>query len=944
MAATAFSLIGMISLKGVDDVTKHLTKMDKQIRKVQKSMVKTGKKLQAVGVGITKMVAPIAIASAGVAVFAGKMGKYADKLLDLSQITGLSVESLQEMEHVASVAGVSFEGLTGTISKFTNQVPEILKGTGAASDALKMLGVTILDSSGEIKSMDSLFPELLDKLRGVENVTHRNALAQDIFGRSLQDIAPVLGMTSKEFGEARKEAHSLGLVFSGGALSAANKYRIGAEKLQAQIGALGKDIAMSFIPLLTDTLIPAMQNTVIPAFRKVIAVVKSVADWFNTLSGPMQKTTLMWFGLLAVVGPVVMIIGKLMIAAKALVPLIKLLTFSQGALNAVMAANPIGLVVTAIVALIAAGIALYNNWGTVSAFLSSTWQAFVDLVVVGVSVIKEQFFNALAAFFSLAESMATFIPVLGERVTALKDKFKSLSNAEKKARAERSQATKETGLANAALLTYEETVAKATEDIAVLGEQEAQIATQRMAMEQEWSDKYIELTQTRAEALIAEKDIAIAEAERIGAETDTIEAFYQEQEKQRMQELTDKRIEHEQTWSDKVFELSATRIEKLNKERDEAIANAKKVGADTTDIQKFYREASLTVEKEKQEAIKQFEDTRKDEYTTYLAGKKEQDLQAKIEVADNEKEWNALHKELIAARQEELKKERDHAIANAEELGAKKEDIDKLYDEKLLTLSEESYDARKKLEFKLLKKKVKYWEKGLSTFASFAGQIGDLVNEYYETEIAQVKDKMNTQKKAIKASKMSEKDKAKALQALEKGTYKKVKAIKIKQAKEDKKLAIFNVIIATALAVMKVAASAPGFFIRIIAIAAIAALGITQIALIKRRPIPSFAKGGGVKGNRGGIEAQVGEGRETELIFPLKTGVNMLLDSLMNKLSGFRGMLPPTSVEDASSNVGVGTVNFHVGTLIADDAGIKKLERSMRKYRIQENQRRGYAQ
>lgn len=942
MAATAFSLIGMISLKGVEDVTKHLTKMDKQIRKVQREMGKFGKGLENTGKKLTQaFTAPILAVGAGFTLLAVKTGKYADQLLDLNQITGLSLGTLQELEHVSRVAGVSFEGLTGTISKLSNQIPEIVKGTGSAAEALIALGVTVTDSSGNIKDMDTLFPELLNSLRGVENVTQRNALAQDIFGRSLQDIAPVLGMTADEFDTVRKEAHAMGMVLSGSAINSANDFRVASEKLQAQFGALGRSVAITFMPVLTDVMIPVLKNKVLPALLKVGGMLKKVGDWFKNLSAPMQKTIMMWGVLLVAVGPVVMIMGKLIIAAKGLVPLIKLLTFSQGALNAVMAANPIGIVIVAIVALIAAGIALYNNWSKVSSFLKLSWQSFVDLVVVSVSHLKELFYNALTAYLSLAESMTTFLPFLGEKVTSLKKKFQALADKEKISRAERNKAAQDTVIATEVLAEYDVAVTQVTEDIGVLGAQEVLMAAQRIELEQAWSDKYTELTQSRAEALIAEKTVAIEEAERLGAETDTIEAFYAEKEKQRMQELTDARTEFEQQWTDKVTALSATRLEQLTKEKEEAIANAAEVGADTTAIKQFYQIESIKIEKEKQDAVKKFEQERTAEYTEYLQDKKSKDLQASLETLTNEEEWNDAHAQLIEMRKEEIEKEREHAITTAKDMGAEKEDIDKLYNEKLITLSKASYNKRKRYEEKLLKKKVRTWEKGLSSFADIAGQIGDLVHEYYDTEIALQNDKMKKQIKGIKNSKLSEKDKAKAIQGLEKKTYEKVKAIKIKQAKQDKKMAIFNVIIATALAIMKVAASAPGFFIRIAAIAAIAALGIVQIALIKRRPLPSFAKGGGVKGNRGGIEAQVGEGKETELIFPLKTGVNMLLDTLMSKLNSFGGTIPAVSPVPMAAG---GSMHLHVGTLIADKAGIKKLERAMRKYRIQENQRRGFAQ
>lgn len=54
---------------------------------------------------------------------------------------------------------------------------------------------------------------------------------------------------------------------------------------------------------------------------------------------------------------------------------IGLVTAAQWALNAAMDANPIGIVILAIAALIAAGVALYENWGTVKKAAGEAWQA-----------------------------------------------------------------------------------------------------------------------------------------------------------------------------------------------------------------------------------------------------------------------------------------------------------------------------------------------------------------------------------------------------------------------------------------------------------------------------------------------------------------------------------------------------------------------------------------
>lgn len=341
-----FALFGTIALDGMSTVNKQLTGLDKTLKDASKALMKTGRDLDKLGLAMTKtFTAPIAAAGTAVTMLATKTGQYADHLLDLEQITGLSTDSLQEFEHVGRVAGVSFDGLVGIITKFTNQLPEIEKGGNTASVAFKKLGVPLRDSAGNIRSMNDLFPDMIAALQNVENVTERNALAQDIFGRSLTDLAPVLGMTAEQLAQVRQEAHTSGLVMSKDALNAANDFRVEMEKLKGEIAVAGRGIAVDFIPILRDTVLPLIRSRIVPAIRNFIDNVKSLAEWFRSLPPGMREAIIKFSALLAVIGPLTIGLGKTMKAVAGLRGTVLLL-------NKALLANPYAQVALAITALV----------------------------------------------------------------------------------------------------------------------------------------------------------------------------------------------------------------------------------------------------------------------------------------------------------------------------------------------------------------------------------------------------------------------------------------------------------------------------------------------------------------------------------------------------------------------------------------------------------------
>lgn len=90
---------------------------------------------------------------------------------------------------------------------------------------------------------------------------------------------------------------------------------------------------------------------------------------------------------------------------------------AQGALNTVMAANPIGAVILAVEALVAAGILLWKNWDTVKAKAGELWTK-VKSVFGGVRDAITGAFDAakekVKGFFSWLDDKISSIPLLGD--------------------------------------------------------------------------------------------------------------------------------------------------------------------------------------------------------------------------------------------------------------------------------------------------------------------------------------------------------------------------------------------------------------------------------------------------------------------------------------------------------------------------------------------------
>lgn len=110
----------------------------------------------------------------------------------------------------------------------------------------------------------------------------------------------------------------------------------------------------------------------LPVVSELIGVIGKAAEWFGNLTERQQKIILVIAGVVAAIGPLLLIVGQATTAISAMIPVF-------ASLNAVMAANPIGLVVIAVAALAAGAFLLIKNWDKVKAFFVNLWEKLKEL-------------------------------------------------------------------------------------------------------------------------------------------------------------------------------------------------------------------------------------------------------------------------------------------------------------------------------------------------------------------------------------------------------------------------------------------------------------------------------------------------------------------------------------------------------------------------------------
>ena len=176
--------------------------------------------------------------------------EYADNILTMSTVTGISTEKLQEYTYAAELLDVSVETITGSQTKLINNMQEAAKGTENQAAAFERLGVSVTNADGSLRDTQEVFWETIDALGRIQNGTERDALAMDIMGKSAQDLNPLIKAGADRMQELADEAENVGYVLSEKELDALGKVDDAMQRLDNTTEGVKNQLSAEFAPYL----------------------------------------------------------------------------------------------------------------------------------------------------------------------------------------------------------------------------------------------------------------------------------------------------------------------------------------------------------------------------------------------------------------------------------------------------------------------------------------------------------------------------------------------------------------------------------------------------------------------------------------------------------------------------------------------------------------------
>ena len=361
----------------IEDTNKRIEEERKALSDLKTSM---GDAKTAAG-DLTKEVAAIGAAAtaavAGLFAFTKDAAQWADDINTLSKVTGISTAELQKFTYATNLIDVSVDTLSGSLTKLTRNMAEPSK---TAAAAFNTLSISVRDTAGQLRDRETVFYEVIDALGKVGNETERDALCMDIFGKSAQQLNPLIKGGAEALKEIGDRAERAGLILSQETLNGLNAFNDKVDELKAKGTAIKELAAAEMTPALEglvevgDELLKEIQKMVQSGELKSMAkelgqAIKAGAEGLKNIISFVWKYKEAIGA--AVAGMVAfkagLSIGKLITALvagfKALSVATKSETTAMAALNTVMSANPIGIVIGTVAALTAAFITLAATTG-----------------------------------------------------------------------------------------------------------------------------------------------------------------------------------------------------------------------------------------------------------------------------------------------------------------------------------------------------------------------------------------------------------------------------------------------------------------------------------------------------------------------------------------------------------------------------------------------------
>jgi hypothetical protein len=200
----------------------------------------------------------VAIAAVTSAVYATKklvdsVAETGDQLHKMSLRTGVTVEELSALGYAAQISGTNIETVEKSLRYASKVMVDYSRGIGLAKRTFEELGLTVVDSTGKMKSTAAFLVEVSDKIKNMTDETKKAAYISEIFGaKAGTQLLPLLKLGSGGITELMGGVKELGNVMSTSEAQIAADYTDAMTNMTEAIEGAKRAIGVELMPKLKE--------------------------------------------------------------------------------------------------------------------------------------------------------------------------------------------------------------------------------------------------------------------------------------------------------------------------------------------------------------------------------------------------------------------------------------------------------------------------------------------------------------------------------------------------------------------------------------------------------------------------------------------------------------------------------------------------------------------
>jgi TP901 family phage tail tape measure protein len=313
----------------------------------------------------------LAAASSSANTNVGMMGETFRYVAPLAGSLGFSIEDTATAIGLMANAGIK-GSQAGTALR--SMMSRLVKPTRESEKAINALGITVANADGTMKPLTSIIEDLRGKFANLTPEQQAQNAALIAGQEAMSGFLALINASDEDFTKLQDnianssgKAMEMADIMEGGAGGGLRRMRSAIESAAISLG-----------------------DAFAPMVEKAVAAITQLANWFTGLSQETKSTIMqiaLWTAGLGIgfkaVGFLISGVGSMIATFKSLYTIVKIARVAVMSFNAILLANPIGLIVAGIAALIAIivmAIRKYDQWGAAVLLFTGPLGLVINLI------------------------------------------------------------------------------------------------------------------------------------------------------------------------------------------------------------------------------------------------------------------------------------------------------------------------------------------------------------------------------------------------------------------------------------------------------------------------------------------------------------------------------------------------------------------------------------